>query len=267
MPAIAPPGGAVDWSADELTIGVVGVAPWATIDFLSRVTRHTPATRDWHHLRVLVDSNPKIPSRGRCLELGETDPTPLIRATITELAAHGADIVVVPCNTAHLFHDGFAAGAACVVPDMVALAVRATATAAPTARRVAVLGSRATVRGGRYARALAARGMGQLDGSAWDEEIWAVIEEIKQGGHPDARVADLVARAESAGADAVILACTELSVVAPPLARVPVLDSNDILARWCVTRARAGSRADARRDAADACVGDGLTAAHAIAQT
>lgn len=252
MPAIAPPGGAVDWPADELTIGVVGVAPWATIDFLARVTRHTPATRDWHHLRVLVDGNPKIPSRGRCLELGETDPTPAIRDTIAELAARGADLVVVPCNTAHLFFGGFAEGAPCVVPDMVALTGRATAVAAPGARRVAVLGSRATVSGGRYARTLAARGMTQLDGRGWDDDVRALIEAIKRGGRPDAHLADVVARAEAAGADAVILACTELSVAAPPPARVPVLDSNDILARWCVEWARAGDRDAAGRDAADA---------------
>ena len=87
MPTISPPGGDVSLSADEGVIGVVGVAPWATLDFLNALYKRVPATKDWHFPRVLCDVNTKLPSRGRHFELGERDPSPFIKDSIAELAA------------------------------------------------------------------------------------------------------------------------------------------------------------------------------------
>lgn len=48
----------------EKTVGVIGgMGPEATVDFLRRLVARTPARDDADHLRVLVDNNPKIPSR------------------------------------------------------------------------------------------------------------------------------------------------------------------------------------------------------------
>ena len=48
----------------EKTIGVLGgMGPEATLAFFGQIIAATPAVRDQEHLRVVIDSNPKVPDR------------------------------------------------------------------------------------------------------------------------------------------------------------------------------------------------------------
>src|SRR4051812_27943024 len=88
-------------------VGVLGgMGPAATVDFLRRVVAATPATRDQDHLRLLVDSNPAVPDRTAALLGAGPDPTPVLVAMARGLEAQGADLLVMPCNTASAFADG-----------------------------------------------------------------------------------------------------------------------------------------------------------------
>ena len=50
----------------EKTVGVIGgMGPEATVDLMRRVLRATPAKDDVDHIRMVVDNNPKVPSRMR----------------------------------------------------------------------------------------------------------------------------------------------------------------------------------------------------------
>ena len=119
MPVIKPPGGEVSWSMDEGTLGIVGVAPWATIDFCKVLYKQVRAIKDWHYPRVIADINTKLPSRGRYFQLGEIDPSPSIAATIRELYEQGATVVVVPCNTAHILYNKWAKDTPVPIPHIV----------------------------------------------------------------------------------------------------------------------------------------------------
>ena len=51
-------------AVETRTIGIVGgMGPAATVELMSRIIRKTPARDDGDHLRMLVDNNPKVPSR------------------------------------------------------------------------------------------------------------------------------------------------------------------------------------------------------------
>ena len=78
------------------TVGVIGgMGPEATVDFLRRLVARTPARDDADHLRVLVDNNPKIPSRIAALIEGTgEDPTPVLCDMARGLQAQGADFLV-----------------------------------------------------------------------------------------------------------------------------------------------------------------------------
>jgi aspartate racemase len=245
MPLIPPRSESVWWPDDEKIVGVVGVAPAATADFYVKLTSLTRARKDWEHLRVLIDSNPKIPSRGRHLELGETDPSPYLRQAIEALFEQGAALVAVPCNTAHILYERYAAGLTTRVPHMIESTVDALVARTTRAERVAVFCSRQVARHHLYAHALERRGGTLLDVSADQDEISALIEAVKQGQPlPEcrARMQRLVARHPSAGA--FILGCTELSLLlAPGDAAVPVIDSNLALAEECFRRASGTPRA------------------------
>ncbi|HXE71364.1 MAG TPA: aspartate/glutamate racemase family protein, partial [Candidatus Nitrosotenuis sp.] len=181
MPRIHPPGGAVSWPESEGTLGVVGVAPWATLDFCRAFYSLIPAQKDWHYPRVIIDSNPKIPSRGRHLELGEADPSPAIRATIAELAAQGATVAVVPCNTVHLLYDRWAPGAPIPVPSILDAVVERCREI--SVQRAAVLASRSAQARGLYDAKMRAAGLEPVPLAADENEfVFALIEAVKKTG-------------------------------------------------------------------------------------
>jgi aspartate racemase len=242
VPRIEPPPRGPTWPVDELAIGVVGVAPWATVEFLRALYGLIEATKDWQHPRVLIDANSKIPSRGRHFELGETDPSPAIRETIDELVAAGAGVVVVPCNTAHLLYDRWAGHVAVPVPNILRVSVERVAALGGTC--VAVLEStslRARDAYGAAAREAGLRTVALTDSEAAGVAGW--IASVKQRGRPTdsekGAFGDLAGRLVARGADALLLGCTELGafVDAAP-ADCRVVDSNVELARVAAVLAR-----------------------------
>jgi aspartate racemase len=235
MPKVAPSGGEVDWRDDEGTLGVVGVAPWATIAFCNALYAEVDARKDWHYPRVLLDINTKLPSRGRHLQLGEADPSPAIAATIDELAHQGATVAVVVCNTAHILFDRWGTSAPIPILHIVHETVRAAV--ARGARRAAALVSPSLASAGLYTRALVAAG---LESVAVTEDqqviVTRLIERVKTGAanvHLDATAARLLDELIGSGADTMFAGCTELSALAPAVAErgVTFVDSNVALAR------------------------------------
>jgi aspartate racemase len=48
----------------EKVIGILGgMGPEATLDCFEKIIRNTPAAKDQDHLRVIIDSNSKVPDR------------------------------------------------------------------------------------------------------------------------------------------------------------------------------------------------------------
>jgi aspartate racemase len=85
-------------------IGIVGgVGTFAGIDLYRKIYQHTDARTDQDHLPVVLVSVPaKISDRTRFLQ-GEVEENPgiAIAGVIKTLAFAGAEIVGIPCNTAH----------------------------------------------------------------------------------------------------------------------------------------------------------------------
>lgn len=238
---IAPPGGEVDWPTDEGILGVVGVAPWATLEFLRALHAEVRVEKDWHYPRVLVDSNPKIPSRGRHLELGESDPSPALAATLRELADHGATVGVVICNTAHLLFDRWAPEAP--IPVLHIVEETARHAAASGARRVASLTSRSLARAGLYESCCRAAGLEPDRPTPTTIELVSeLIEAVKRHGELDEplrkRAAERMGAVRERGVDTVLAGCTELSVLRPiaETEGLRFVDSNRALARACLDR-------------------------------
>ena len=89
-------------------LGVLGgMGPAASADFLRILAERAPATIDQEQPIVYVISDPQIPDR-TCAIFGRgSDPSERIKQDLFSLAAMGADLLAVPCNTAHLFIDRF----------------------------------------------------------------------------------------------------------------------------------------------------------------
>src|SRR3982751_789037 len=122
---VAIPTSSASPAMSEKVVGVIGgMGPEATVDFMRRLVARTPARDDADHLHVLVDNNPKIPSRIAALIEGTgEDPTPVLCAMARGLQAQGADFLVMPCNTAHFYLPAIAASVSIPMLDMVQLAI------------------------------------------------------------------------------------------------------------------------------------------------
>lgn len=222
------------------TIGVLGgMGPWATLDFFEKLLRLTPAKTDQEHLRVIIDNNPKIPDRSPAIMGTGEDPTPALVAGARTLQQAGADVIVIPCNTAHYFYERVQNAVSIPVLHIMEEVAATAREEVPTARVLGILATAAAVSSGLYARACARRGIevvnpdpsGQqvvnraiyaVKGGQMGPEITAGLKKIADG---------LVGR----GAQALVLGCTELPFVLKPQdVRVPLLDSNQILARAAV---------------------------------
>lgn len=231
---------------DDLTVGLLGgMGPLATAELFSALVRGTPADKDWNHLHILVDNNPRMPSRSRAFLFGEASPVPYLVAGARRLLAAGAQLLVVPCNSAAYFLQPVrdAAGAVPVLdPVQATAAVIVTGWGAERPPRAPlVLGGMVTYCAQLYSDALAGSHVQPRYPSEEDQrEVIELIEQLKAGAAGAAqRVEAVVQRAVEAGADSVILGCTELTLVAGQLGRsVPVYDSTALLARRTLELAR-----------------------------
>jgi aspartate racemase len=230
-------------SAREKIVGVIGgMGPAATVEFLRRVVAATPARDDVDHIRILVDNNPKIPSRIAALIEGTgEDPLPVLVDMARGLEKQGADFLVMPCNTAHHYLPGIAAAVQIPLFDMVALSVAALSALSPRPERIGMLASPAVMKVGLFSARLESAGFeAAFPDAAGEAAMLDIIRAVKAGIAGRGHKAGYARIAASLDADAWLIACTELSVLGLPedLGK-PIVDTLDVLVRATVAEAKA----------------------------
>jgi aspartate racemase len=126
---------------EEKIVGIIGgMGPEATVDLMKRVIRATPAADDIDHIRMVVDNNPKVPSRIKALveRTGES-PVPCMAEMARRLTAWGVDFLAIPCNTAHYYYDQVRAAVTIPVLNMVDRTTARVIDENPKIRRVGLL--------------------------------------------------------------------------------------------------------------------------------
>jgi aspartate racemase len=214
-------------------LGILGgMGPAATVAFLARVQALTPAQGDADHIRVLMDMNPQVPDRNRTPELAE--------AVLGEMAARlrdaGAEVLAMPCNTAHAQGAGIRAAG---LPFIDMIAETTAVVVASGARRAGILATP----GGEalYTAALTAAGLEPVVLKDPDHEAFmARVYGVKAGDMGEAartRMAQLAAALVARGAEVVIAGCTEVPLLLGAAdVTVPLVDSAEVLAKVCVER-------------------------------
>ncbi|MDE7010948.1 MAG: amino acid racemase [Oscillospiraceae bacterium] len=198
---------------EKKTIGIIGgMGPLATADLFEKIVGHTKAACDQEHLHVVIDSNTNIPDRTAALLHGGADPLPELTGSARRLEAMGADVLIMPCNTAHNYYDGISAAVSVPVLHMVRLTAQALVERG--VKKAGLLATDGTVRTGIYQKSFAGSGVELLTPDEAGQR--AVMEMIYQGVKAgdmafDARPArQAMERLLAAGAEVLILGCTEL---------------------------------------------------------
>jgi len=233
-------------------VGVLGgMGPDATVDFFARLVAATHAGRDQDHLRILIDNDPTVPDRTAAIEGRGPSPAPRLAAMARGLVAQGADVLVMPCNSAHAFADAIVAAAA-PVPflDLIATTVRATRSRLPTVAAVGLLATDGTLAARLYHDAYAAAGV-RTHAPLGDDQrtVMDAIYAVKSGAVDDAvraRLRLVAERLAAGGAEAIVAGCTEIPLlladgdVRVEGRSVPVVSSTDALVAATVALAGGG---------------------------
>ena len=217
----------------EKTVGVIGgMGAEATADFYWRLVQRTPASADQDHLRVIIDSNSKIPDRSASIKEGSAATRDAIVETALGLESMGAEILAMPCNSAHYWYDEIIVELN--VPLIHMIEEVYLAVESEHLGRVGLLATTGTVTSVIYEDAA-----GDIQVLLPTEEeqsrIHEAIYDIKltAGGDQDAALAaflEIIRELESRGAEGIILGCTEIPlVVRQEHVEMPLFDSTEIL--------------------------------------
>ena len=230
----------------DFSIGIVGgVGPSATVDFLEKIIRHTPADKDQDHVRMIVDHDPKIPDRTANLLGDGSDPTIPLYAACKRLEINGVDMIAIPCNTAHVFVERIQRYLSVPIINMLFESVQHIKHHHGSVKTIGLLATEGTVKSRIYHDLVEQSGRRiVVPDDKYQRMLMNVIYGDKgvKAGYTDGicltEFRQVLAHIISAGAELVILGCTELPLVSASInagseQRVRMLDPSDILARKC----------------------------------
>lgn len=224
--------------ADMRTLGVIGgLGPIATAHFMELIIRMTEAQTDQEHLDMIIYNRPSIPDRtSYILDQSKPNPLPEMIRVGNTLARQGAKLIAIPCMTAHYFHRELTRYIeAPIVHAIHETAVHLKKHGITTAGIMATDG---TIRSKLFQQELEKHGITPvIPGEEGQKCVMSVIyDDIKANRPAGMDKFDLAARdLREAGAQAIILGCTELSLVKRdcPIG-AGYLDAMEVLARRCV---------------------------------
>ncbi len=227
-------------------VGVLGgMGPAATSDFYAKLVAATPAGRDQDHLPVMIWADPRVPDRSDALLGLGPDPTPMLSTGINSLSAAGADVLAVPCNTAHAFIATLADQADLELVSLIEVTAGHAATHAN--RSVGLLATRGTVYSRLYHQACSARDVAVITPDEPGQlTVDTAIHTVKAGQVTTAVTEDLAATVGelvAAGASSVVAGCTEVVLALKAIRHLaaPMLDPAQLLAEDVVRRAHGGA--------------------------
>ena len=237
-------------------IGIVGgVGTFAGIDLYRKIYHHSGARTDQEHPPVALLSVPhKIADRTMFLQ-GEVEENPgiAIAGIIDDLASVGAEVIGIPCNTAHaplIFHEIEKR-----IPENIQLlhlieeVGRFLSTQYPAVRKAGILGTNGTYRAKMYTDVLSSYHVETIYPEQEMQETLvhpAIIDQeygIKAFSDPVTERArqDLLEAARylvRQGSEAVILGCSEipLAIHESRIGPAVVIDSVSVLAKALISQ-------------------------------
>lgn len=219
-------------------LGILGgLGPMATAYFYELVIAHTQAACDQEHIDMVISSKATTPDRtAYILGQSSSDPFAVMESEAHRLVTFGAQVIAIPCNTAHYFYTRLNQVIPVPVLNMVALTV--DKAVALGCQKVGILATTGTVHTQTYQSECKAKGLAcAVPGEKAQQALMDVIYgDIKAGGTPNMQAFGLAA-AEllEAGCQRLILGCTELSLLKKAGLPGPhYLDSMDVLAEAAI---------------------------------
>ncbi len=228
-----------------LTVGIVGgMGPMATADLFEKIIKSTPASTDQEHLKVIIYNNPQIPSRIDAIINGTESPLKELISSAQLLEKAGADILVMPCNTAHFWYQDIQKAVNVKLINMIEnTADYVKAHRLNRNEKQMLFATAATVKTQMYQNAFSAKGMAVLTPSIEEQKIVSLaIDEAKAGRIEDNSniklLSEIILKYQRMGICSFIAGCTEIPLLFPYTSgNYQPIDPTKILAQTVVEQA------------------------------
>lgn len=224
-------------------VGILGgMGPQATVDLMSKVIALTPAKDEPGHIRMLVDCNPQVPHRATAIYGDGPSPGPVLAEMAQNLVKGGAELLAIPCNTAHYFLKEVEEAVDVPVLDMIKEAAVEIRRKFPEAKRVGLLATRGTLRTRLYHDRLEDLGLTVVEPAENEQQRvdWLTKQvKLHPTGQRHYETVNLLLNAlTKEGADLVVAGCTEIPLALPKNPPCPTLDPTNVLAssivKYCI---------------------------------
>ena len=225
-------------------IGVLGgMGPYATLSFFENILCFTDADKDWDHAHLVIDNNTKIPSRTRALLYKEQTPFEFMLESCKKLQNYPVDIIVIPCNSAQYWIPEIQKIIRIPIMSIVSVTTKALFSKV-NYKNIVVLGGHVTYEKELYKEEIEDFGANHIRISKnlhnRSLEIIEKVKLFKQGNNSRLKkdlknlIQDISSTQEL---DAIILGCTEFSLLKETIINVPFVDSSTELAKFVVSYA------------------------------
>lgn len=229
----------------EKVIGILGgMGPEATAALFLKIIRATPALKDQDHFRIIIDNNPKIPSRVQAISGKGESPLKQLQETLHTLERAGAEIIAIPCNTAHHYYRELQESTNVPIINMISETAAYIYQNFPDIKKIGLLATTGTIKAGIYHKAITKMEVITPDEDAQETVMNAIYvgQGIKAGytqGKPRDDILEVAKALINRGAEAIIIGCTEVSLVLTQEdLPVPLIDALQVLAAVAVRKAR-----------------------------
>lgn len=154
----------LDQEFNHPVIGVIGgMGPTSTLDFQMKLFKEMgkilQPQRDQDYFRVVIDNNCKIPDRTKALLENAPSPLPYIEKSIKFLEHAGASILVMPCNTSHLYFDHVQQTTKIPLINMIEETIHSILKTDKNLGKVGILATNAVIQLGLYSTPLKKQGI------------------------------------------------------------------------------------------------------------
>ncbi len=197
-------------------IGVIGgMGPIATSHYMELIIRMTDARVDQEHLDMIIYNIPSIPDRTNyILDPSQPNPIPEIIRIGKKLEAAGADYLCMPCITAHSFQNEFEP--AFSIPFINMVESTAEYLHHHGIRKAGIMATDGTMKSQLFQNAFVQYGIEPVAPSnERQKDVMHIIYENVKANSPIEmeRFRFVENELKGNGAEAIILGCTELSLV------------------------------------------------------
>lgn len=220
------------------TLGVIGgLGPMATAYFMQLIIDMTDAFTDQEHIPMIIYNCPQIPDRTKYL-LGKSkeNPGPQIIACGRKIENAGAELLAVPCITAHALFPEIEKELN--IPVLHIIKETAVYLKSEGIKKIGLEATDGTVQTGVFQKELERQGIEVILPSPEKQEMvmHIIYNNVKAGRRVDMdRFGQIEAELHERGAEVIVLGCTELSMISrDEKIGHGYLDAMEVLARAAV---------------------------------